>query len=149
MESVSILEMYQHSERPCNICYRLFIGDEGSSSYGTMIVIEKSEYTYHTRQRGWIHSYKSFFRIVRVVSVLRKNSTCQWKICVITNEERDLELSISKNVYIFLYITLIFNTDFEFIFDIFETTHDTLNGLIFANSYWFMKISPPAKSYIS
>ena len=132
MESVSVLEMYQHSERLCNICYRLFIGDEGSSSYGTMIVIEKSEYTNHTRQRGWGHSYKNFFRIIRVVCVLRKNSICQWKKCVITNEERDLELSNSKNVYIFLCINLIFNTDFEYISAIFETSHDTLNGLTFA-----------------
>ena len=51
---------------------------------------------------------------------------------MITNEERDLELSIFKNVYIFLCITLIFNTDFEFISAIFETPRDTLNGLIFA-----------------
>lgn len=35
-------------------------------------------------------------------------------------------------IYIFLCITLIFNTDFEFISAIFETPHDTLNGLIFA-----------------
>ena len=79
MESVSVLEMYEHSERLFNICYRLFIGDEGSSSYGTMIVIEKSEYTNHTRQRGWgsqlqkfLQNYKGSLRITQKFNLSMK-----------------------------------------------------------------------------
>lgn len=84
MESTSVLEMYQHSERLYNIYYRPFIDDGDNSSYGITIVIEKSACTNHetkrvkSQLRKFFQNYQGNFGNMQKFKFLTKK-------CVTTN----------------------------------------------------------------
>ena len=131
MESASVLEMYKHSKRLYNIDYRRFTGDGNRSSYSLIdgtrtnaptIVIAKSQCANQGRKRmGWrlrkllqnykgdLHNMQKFIFSEKGTQLRIGNVFCN--------------LAILK-MHFFLHITLIFDTEHDFISTILETPLD-------------------------